>query len=139
MKTLALSIGMLFSLAQLNADPLPLNKISGLFFDRYYMAEESKVEDIQERRIVLECDIESIDSFQNFEAVEVEVVLPSGAITKSSVYLKDFELKIKVEDELISIGVILEKRVALLAGVQANSHIVDGHFVLRLSLATLKP
>ncbi len=139
MKTLALSIGMLFSLAQLHANPTPQNKISGLFFDRYYVTEENKQEDILERRIVLECDVETLDAFRNFEAIEVQVILPNGETIKSALYLKDFELKIKVKDELLSIGVVIEKRVALLASVQANTQIEDGRHLLQLSLATLKP
>lgn len=136
MKTLALSIGLLFSLAQLQAVTLAPNKMTGLFFNRYYVSEEQKAEDIKEGRIVVEGDIESLDNL-SFEAVEAEIVLPNGETYKSALYLKDFELRIKIKDEFKVIGLVIEKRIALVASVQATAKIEDGFYVLQLSLSTL--
>lgn len=138
MKNLGRCIGMLLALQSIYAAESLNSRVSGLFFDETFTKENIKADEQSDGRIGVDCDIDSLEAFESFKTTEVSVVLPDGEKIKSSLYLKDQELKIKVNDDFVVIGSVLKIRAALFAHVTAEAYIEDAKYVLLLKLSPSK-
>ena len=131
MKKIILSIGLLLTLNSLHAGEAIKAELSGVYFLRHFI---SSPEDKTLSRILVECDIESTDSFLSFQVLEAEVVLEDGKIIKSPLYLNEQRLQVKIEDKLVNIGVIIEKLATLDANLTVEARLEENAYTLVIKL-----
>lgn len=138
MKKNILGIGLLLNAFLLSAafsNDDVVNNVGGIFLEGYL---SPTTEEPSKDRISISCDLNTSEEFENFHTSSVQVIVnEKGEKIKSSLYLIDKELKVKIKDQFITIGSIIERRAALFPEIPVEGRIEGDSYVLNIYISKL--